>query len=184
LSSFDLNRKSTTIYKLIEFGMQAAQLFVLTHNLIFGHEFWKNAKHATSVNDIQCSKIENILNSSCLVNYDIDAENLKSVFKDVLAVRDYLISGCLSLESYFRLKFFDILTDNDWLGGFIDRVRTSADTTDRFYRLRDSLPEMKEINDYSKRFHHSFNNNYDNEPVNDAELRNFCQRTLAMIEVI
>ena len=198
VSSFDLNRKSTTIYKLIEFGMQAAQLFVLTHNLIFGHEFWKNAKHATSVNDIQCSKIENILNSSCLVNYDIDAENLKSVFKDVLAVRDYLISGCLSdkerrgvarclrpaLESYFRLKFFDILTDNDWLGGFIDRVRTSADTTDRFYRLRDSLPEMKEINDYSKRFHHSFNNNYDNEPVNDAELRNFCQRTLAMIEVI
>lgn len=196
VSSFDLNRKSTTISKLIGFGEQAKQLFVLTHNIIFACEFWKSANQIPLAN--QCSKIEFLGNTSCIVDFNIDTETLSSVLKDSLSIMNYLTNGCLSdqerrsvarclrpaLESYFHLKFFDLVLPNDWLGSFITRVETATTTTDRFFRLQSNLNELKYINNYSKKYHHRFNSNNDGEPVNDAELRSFCDRTLKMIQII
>lgn len=196
VSSFDLNRKSTTINKLIRFGQQAKQLFVLTHNIIFACEFWKSANQIPLTS--QCSKIEFLGNSSCIVEFNIDTETLSSILKDSLAITNYLTNGCLSdqerrgvarclrpaLESYFHLKFFDLVLPNDWLGDFILRVRTATNSTDRFFRLQSSLTELTDINDYSKKYHHRFNSSSDSEPVNDAELRNYCDRTLKLIQVI
>jgi len=95
------------------------------------------------------------------------------------------IARCLrpALESYFHLKFFDLVLPNDWLGDFIAKVRT-ATPTDRFFRLQSSLSELAEINDYSKKYHHRFNTNNESEPVTDAELRNFCTKTLDLIQVM
>ena len=196
VSSFDLNRKSTTISKLISFGQQAKQLFVLTHNIIFACEFWKSANQISFTS--QCSKIEFIGNTSCIVEFNIDTETLSSVLKDSLAIKNYLTNGSLSdqekrgvarclrpaLESYFHLKFFDLVLPNDWLGDFISRVRSATNSTDRFFRLQGSLQELTDINYYSKKYHHRFNSNSDSEPVNDAELRNYCDRTLNLIQVI
>ncbi len=196
VSSFDLNRKSTTINKLIAFGQQAKQLFVLTHNIIFACEFWKNANQISLTS--QCSKIEFLGNTSCIVEFNIDTETLSSILKDSLAITNYLTNGCLSdqerrsvarclrpaLESYFHLKFFDLVLPNDWLGDFISRIRTATNSADRFFRLQSSLQELTDINDYSKKYHHRFNSNSDSEPVNDAELRNYCDRTLKLIQVI
>ena len=56
VSSFDINRKSTTISKLIDFGQAAKQLFVFTHNIIFASEFWKSANQISCTT--QSSKIE------------------------------------------------------------------------------------------------------------------------------
>ena len=196
VSSFDLNRKSTTISKLIGFGQQAKQLFVFTHNIIFACEFWKSANQ-TPLN-CQCSKIEYFGNSSCIIEFYIDTETLSSILKDSLAIKNYLINGCLSdqerrgiarclrpaLESYFHLKFFDIVAPNDWLGDFISNVRSATSPTNRFYRLQESLSELTDINDYSKKYHHRFNANNETEPVTDAELRGYCDRTLKLIQLI
>lgn len=195
VSSFDLNRKSATINKLVEFGQQAKQLFVFTHNLIFASEFWKSANQVACTT--QCSSIAYIGNTSCIVEYDIDTESLSSVLKDSLRIKDYLTNGCITdqdrrsiarclrpaLESYFHLKFFDLVAQNDWLGNFIDMVR-NANTTDPYHRLIANLSDLTDINDYSKKYHHRFNANNETEPVNDAELRNYCQRTLNLIQVI
>ena len=89
-----------------------------------------------------------------------------------------------ALESYFHLKFFDLVLPNEWLGSFISKIRDAADTTDRFFRLQIYLQELTDINDYSKKYHHRFNSNNDSEPVNDAELRNYCDRTLKLIQII
>jgi len=196
VSSFDLNRKSTTINKLIAFGQQAKQLFVLSHNIIFACEFWKSANQIPLTS--QCSKIEFLGNTSCIVEFNIDTETLSSILKDSIAISTFLTNGCLSdqerrgvarclrpaLESYFHLKFFDVVLPNDWLGDFISRVRTATNSTDRFFRLQSSLQELTDINDYSKKYHHRFNSNSDSEPVNDAELRNYCDRTLRLIQII
>ncbi|MDZ4715045.1 MAG: AAA family ATPase [Cytophagales bacterium] len=195
VSSFDLNRRSTTINKLIAFGQRAKQLFVLTHNIIFACEFWKSANQISLTR--HCSKIEFLGNTSCIVEFNIDTETLSSILKDSLAITNYLTNGCLSdqerrsvarclrpaLESYFHLKFFDLVLPTDWLGQFIDKVRAST-STDRFFRLQNSLTELTDIKDYSKKYHHRFNSNSDSEPVNDAELRNYCDRTLKLIQVI
>jgi len=195
VSSFDLNRKSATINKLIEFGQKAKQLFVFTHNLIFASEFWKSANQVACTT--QCSSIAYIGNTSCIVEYDINTESLSSILKDSLRIKDYLANGCITdqdrrsiarclrpaLESYFHLKFFDLVAQNNWLGNFIDMVR-NANNTDSYYRLKVNLPDLTDINDYSKKYHHRFNANNETEPVNDAELRNYCQRTLSLIQVI
>ena len=195
VSSFDLNRKSATINKLVEFGQQAKQLFVFSHNLIFASEFWKSANQVSCTS--QCSSIAFIGNSSCIVEYDIDTESLSSILKDRLRIKDYILNGCITdqdrrsiarclrpaLESYFYLKFFDLVTSTDWLGNFIDKVR-NAGTTDPFFRLQGHVSELTDINNYSKKYHHRFNSNNESEPVSDAELRNYCQRTLNLIQVI
>ena len=195
VSSFDLNRKSATINKLVEFGLQANQLFVFTHNLIFASEFWKSANQVACTT--QCSSIAYIGNTSCIVEYNIDTESLSSILKDSLRIKDYLANGCITdqdrrsvarclrpaLESYFHLKFFDLVSKNDWLGNFIDMVR-NANTTDPYHRLKANLSDLIDINDYSKKYHHRFNANNEAEPVNDAELRSYCQRTLNLIQVI
>ena len=195
VSSFDLNRKSATINKLVEFGQQAKQLFVFSHNLIFASEFWKSANQVSCTT--QCSSIAFIGNSSCIVEYDIDTESLSSILKDSLRIKDYILNGCITdqdrrsiarclrpaLESYFHLKFFDLVTSTDWLGNFIDKVR-NAGTTDPFFRLQGHVSDLTDINNYSKKYHHRFNSNNESEPVSDAELRNYCQRTLNLIQVI
>lgn len=195
VSSFDLNRKSTTISKLLHFGQQAKQLFVLTHNIIFAGEFWKSANQTSLTK--QCSKIEFIGNTSCIVEYFIDNETLSSVLKDSTTIKNYLVNGCYTdqdrrniarcirpaLESYFHLKFFDIVSPSEWLGNFIDKVRNST-TTDAYNRLFPEVNELADINDYSKKYHHRHNTNADSEPVTDAELRNYCKRTLKLIQLI
>lgn len=195
VSSFDLNRKSATINKLVEFGQQAKQLFVFSHNLIFASEFWKSANQVSCTT--QSSSISLIGNSSCIVEYDIDTESLSSVLKDSLHIKDFITNGCITdqerrsiarclrpaLESYFHLKFFDLVAPNDWLGNFIDKVRNSG-ASDSFFRLQSYVSELTDINNYSKKYHHRFNTNNESEPVTDAELRLYCQRTLNLIQVI
>ena len=195
VSSFDLNRKSTTISKLLHFAQRSKQLFVLTHNIIFAGEFWKSTNQISLTN--QCSKIEFVGNTACIVEYYIDNETLSSVLKDSTAIKNYLTSGCFTdqerrniarclrpaLESYFHLKFFDLLLPSEWLGNFIDKVRNST-STDPYYRLLPEVAELTDINDYSKKYHHRHNTNSDSEPVTDAELRNYCDRTLKLIQLI
>jgi wobble nucleotide-excising tRNase len=196
VSSFDLNRKSATINKLVEFGQQAKQLFVFSHNLIFASEFWKSASQVPSTT--QCSSIAFIGNSSCIVEYDIDTESLSSVLKDSLQIKEYITNGCVTdqdrrsiarclrpaLESYFHIKFFDNVAPNDWLGNFIDKVRSADEIINPFYRLQSHVSDLTDINNYSKKYHHRFNTNNESEPVSDAELRGYCQRTLNLIQVI
>ena len=195
ISSFDLNRKSTTISKLLDFGLHAKQLFVLTHNIIFAGEFWKSTNQISLTS--QCSKIELVGNTSCIVEYHIDNETLSSILKDSTAIKNYLRTGCFTdqerrniarclrpaLESYFHLKFFDIVSQSEWLGDFIKKVRNSA-TTDPLNRLFPKVTELTDINDYSKKYHHRHNTNADSEPITDAELRNYCERTLKLIQLI
>ena len=195
VSSFDLNRKSTTISKLLYFAQQAKQLFVLTHNIIFAGEFWKSTNQISLTN--QCSKIEFLGNTGCIVEYHIDNETLSSVLKDSTAIKNYITNGCITdqerrniarclrpaLESYFHLKFFDLVLPSEWLGNFIDKVRNST-TTDAYNRLLPEVAELTDINEYSKKYHHRHNTNSDNEPVTDAELRNYCNRTLKLIQLI
>lgn len=195
VSSFDLNRKSTTISKLLHFATLSKQLFVFTHNIIFAGEFWKSANQGGQTT--QCSKIEYAGTSSCIVEYNIDTETMSSILKDSRTIKKYLSNGCFTdeerravarclrpaLESYFHLKFFDLVAPNDWLGDFISKVRDSI-TTDPFHRLQGSIQELSEINDYSKKYHHRFNTNNESEPITDNELRNFCSRTLALIQLI
>lgn len=193
ISSFDLNRKSLTITNLILIGQVCKQLFVLTHNIIFGGEFWREATLAFS-SSCQCCRIGFLNNTSVISEYDIDSETLYSVLKDYLTIEKYLntralndeekrkVARCIRpvLEGYLRIKYFNIFP-KEGLGLFIDKIENAL-TGDVLFRLNACLQELKDINNYSKRFHHAFNTNADSEPIPDEELNNYCNKTLKFIQ--
>lgn len=193
ISSFDSNRKTATVSRLIEFSENVKQLFVLTHNLYFAGEFWKSTSSTAS----KSYKIEYLGTSSCLVDYDISADLVTGVVRDCRKMKKYLAEGVLTdgdrrsiarlirpvLEGYFRAKYYDEVTDNQWLGDFISKVREST-VGDVFHRLQPKSQQLSEINDFSKKYHHSSNDMADSEPINNAELRTYCQKTLELVHFI
>lgn len=193
ISSFDLNRKTATITQLHTISQQAHQLFILTHNIVFAGEVWRELNQTES----QSIKISFLNNSSILTKFDIKYDTLASVIKDSTLIKNYIVNGTIveevkmsiarairpAIESYYHLKFFDFISETEWLGNFIRQVR-EAQPTDPFYRLQPSLTELTDLNNYSKRYHHRFNGNADNEPIVEGELRTYCQRALDLIQII
>ena len=85
------------------------------------------------------------------------------------------------LEEYFRFKFPGVFADKEWLGDFIARIR-NAKTGESLHAAQKILDELQEINDYSKKYHHSSNpGGADTEPINDGELQVFVGRTLDVV---
>ena len=86
------------------------------------------------------------------------------------------------IEGIFRLKYFSILKDREWLGDFLLRIKNS-DESSPLYRLNEYYNELSDINDYCKQYHHS-NPKYSEEIIFDEELRQFVEKTLNIIAYI
>lgn len=80
------------------------------------------------------------------------------------------------LEGNLRVRFPHDFSSNDWLGGFIQKARTSSEP--HLSLLQNHLSELEDINDYSKKYHHDQNPFADSEPINESELSAYVQRTL------
>ena len=191
ISSFDIERKNSTITQLYNLGLKANQLIVLTHNLLFAKEFWDKVK-----SNCQVLKFCELRKSTQIVDYDIENETLNGLFKDYSVLDNFLTNGvdtdlekrnvarCIRpiLEGYFRIKFYGEFTANEWLGEFIGKIDNSIPGQPLF-RLREFSSDLHEINDYSKKFHHTSPNS-DSEPVYDGELKTYVERTFQIISKI
>ncbi len=79
-----------------------------------------------------------------------------------------------SIEGIFRLKYYNYVKDNEWLGDFIAKIRDSNESSP-YYRLKEYIDEIEEINDYCKQYHHS-NPNYLEVNISSIELKNYVRR--------
>lgn len=191
-TSFDTQRKTTTITQLVKLSKKVNQFFLLTHDLHFANEF-NNACNEEVLN----LRIQNNNNSSIFNQYDIKFEMLTGFNKDLSTLRNFVngkiiddeihlreVIRCIrpTLEGVFRIKYFNYISDNQWLGDFISLIRNSTNESP-LYRLKEFLPEIEEINNYSKIYHHS-NPNYHEVPISYHELMIYTKRTLKLIEII
>jgi wobble nucleotide-excising tRNase len=191
ISSFDIERKNSTISQLYSIGQRANQLIVLTHNLLFAKEFWDKVK-----NSCQVLKLCELRKSSQIIDYDIENETLNGIFKDYSVLDSFLTNGvetdlekrnvarCIRpiLEGYFRIKFYGEFLPNQWLGDFLEIIDKCVEGQP-LYQLKDYSSDLHEINDFSKKFHHT-NPNSDNEPIYDGELKTYVERTFQIISKI
>lgn len=191
ISSFDIERKNSTITQLYQIGQKANQLIVLTHNLLFAKEFWDKVK-----SNCQVLKFCELRKSTQIVDYDIENETLNGLFKDYSILDNFLTNGvetdlekrnvarCIRpiLEGYFRIKFYGEFKSNEWLGQFIEKIDNSIDGQPLF-RLKEFSSDLHEINDYSKKFHHT-NPNSDSEQIYDGELKTYVEQTFQIINKI
>lgn len=192
ISSFDYNRKNATISTLARLCNEISQFFLLTHDIFFAKEFTEKMKFENCLN----LKLANNGTTSYLVKHEIFVETLNGIQKDLLTVKKYLAEGankeielrevirCIRpiLEGHFKLKYFDTIQNNHWLGDIINQIRES-DNASRLFRLKKLLPELIELNDYCKQYHHSsFDSTSD--IVNPVELKQYIDLLLKTIDEI
>jgi len=191
ISSFDINRKTSTISQLYQLSQKANQLIVLTHNLLFARDFWGKVKKIT-----QSLKLSFMRNSTVIIDYDIESETINGLFKDFSMLDNYLKFGVSSdtekrnvarcirpiLEGYFRIKFYGQFKANEWLGEFLKKISISDDSS-VLSKLKIYYSDLDDINDFSKKFHHT-NPNADSESIYDSELEKYVKNTFEIIAKI
>ncbi len=191
-TSFDSQRKMTTITQLAKLATKVGQFFLLTHDLYFANDF--NKAIASEVLNL---KIQNHKNSSALFLHEIHLEILTGFNKDLLTLRNFItnpahedsiylreVIRCIrpTIEGIFRIKYFNYISDNQWLGDFIKLIKESEPSS-TLYKLKEHIEEIEEINEYSKIYHHS-NPNYIEVGISPIELKNYVKRTLRLLENI
>ena len=191
LSSFDTRRRSMTASILSRIAKESAQFFLLSHDLNFIKDFCRKVRNSTNL------KIEWKDNSSKLLKNSIELESMTGVSKDLYILQQYISYGATSdferrdiarcirpaIEGVFRIKYFSIVKDNEWLGDFLKHIR-DCDVNSPLERLKgDIYNKISDINDYSQKYHHS-NPKYLEEPIYDQELGQYVRMTLNVIMYI
>ena len=190
IASFDTRRRNMTVSQLSKIAEKCAQFFLLSHDLNFIKEFNNKQQNANNL------KIVWKNNTGVFVHHDIKLETMTGISKDMYTLQHYLETGAITdlekrevircirpvLEGIFRLKYFNILRDNEWLGDFLKKIK-SCDETSVLYHLNEHYDELSDINDYCKQYHHS-NPQYMELSISDEELKQFVKKTLEVIAYI
>ena len=129
-------------------------------------------------------------NNTMLSEWDVDAETQSEYLKDYNRLLAFYHDGSGNkievarsirtfLEGRLRVEYPGQFAENEWLGGFTNKIR-SADASSPLHHAKADLAEIEAIKDYSKKYHHDQNLRADNEPISDAELRGYVKRTLKL----
>lgn len=182
-NSQDRSRRERTAALLKKYGGECKQMILLSHD-----PFFLNLVHSKLPKaERHCMQLSRVpANYTTLEEWDVEKETQDGYFKDHAALSSYLLNGAKDLidiarkirpvlEGYLRYRFPNQFPANEWLGDMIGRIRSDGSS----HAMFPALPELTEINDYSKKYHHETNpGKADNEPLNDGELQSYARRTL------
>lgn len=188
-TSFDSSRKKATIKELSRLSEKIKQLIVLTHDLNFGSELERSLLNPETL------QIRILPKNRHIQSVSFEELSLQGLLKDITDLHNFS-NGLLTdesdilrvarsirptLEGMFRIKYFNHLKKDEWLGDMIAHVKKSEQSS-VFYKLKPYLEELTDVNDYSKEFHHS--NINQRQSIDYQELLTFVRRTLKLVEVI
>ncbi len=191
LSSFDRNRKDATLAELKRLEGIIEQSIILTHNAYFARDLLENSVQKNSCHSLMLGRAGS---TSVLMECDIVRETAGAYYNNYLTLEKFLLNGaqtqtelrdiarCIRplLESYLLKKFPNKFNSKEWLGDYLGKIRSST-AGDPLYKLSSKLAGLNDINDFSKKYHHSSNASADAEPITATELETYCNRTLDFI---
>jgi len=185
VSSLDSNRRHCTQQVIRQLSQKAQQVIVLSHDSQFLLSIWSNEKKLHPKN----LQIARSGQESKIAEWDIEKGTRDTYLHCYFTLDEYIEKGALAtreiaacirllLEGNLRVRFPKEFKRNEWLGDFIEKIHKS-DPSAPLAILKASLPELEQINEYSKKFHHDQNpTGFDKAPVNDAELQSYAKRAL------
>lgn len=188
ISSLDSRRRSITLTILNNLASRVKQLIILSHDANFIRDFSNRNSNVKQL----C--IRDNAKGSSIQDYDVNTENKIGLFLDIEKINKYSSEGYISgldkrdvircirpvLEGFLRIKFYGLLQDKEWLGDFIQKIRKSQNDS-LFFRYKNFLMDIEDLNDYTKMYHHS--NPVKNEnPITDAELQQKCKNTMELLQ--
>ncbi|MEO5348280.1 MAG: AAA family ATPase [Magnetococcus sp. YQC-3] len=180
-NSQDNFRRTCTQQKISQVATFAKQVIVLSHD----PQFLKMIKDDSGDADLKSLRLFCEDSKICLSMCDIDEEVRSVFYKNFYKLREYSLKqkGTLSdiacsirpfLEGWLRNHYPGQFQDNEWLGDFIGKIRTATDD-DVLGHLKPKIEELSDINNYSKKFHHS-----PSDPIDKNELLGYVNRTLCV----
>lgn len=191
LSSFDSARKTATITQLSQIANDSKQFFLLTHDMNFAYEFYEKMLFEKSQIALQ---IISSNKGNRLSYFDIQNEIFNKRRKNLIILNNYkngdssedsinvVRSIRSALEDIIKIKYFDEIPQNIWLGQIIDKITDSL-TTQRIHNLLKIKDNLIQLNDYTKAFHHGLGFASDCT-IDELELRtnvNLFFETLSLI---
>lgn len=192
VNSLDRYRKTYTVEQIEKTSKKAKQVIILSHDPYFLRDLWSKLDR-TNTGTLCISRSGN---SSQIEEWDIEIETNSDYVQNYLQINNYLESGsgtkenarsavrCIrpALEGYLRQKYPMDFSVSEWLGDFIGKVRRST-SSERLYSMTQNniIDEIEAINEFSGKYHHKQNNNFENEPIDDDTLRSYIIRTLKVI---
>ncbi len=193
VSSLDSHRKQRTQEQIERISRIAKQVIVSSHDVFFLKMIWDNTK----VDNLKCFQIvRDGVDNSKLVAWDIERETQSDYFKNFHTLLEYLVAGvsggddqlrnvacCIRplLEAHFKMRFPEDLKSEGALGKKLLESIDKARPGEPLHYVKPLLPELTQINDFAKQYHHDENPGADSELISDHVLRDFVKRTIEII---
>jgi len=191
ISSLDGHRRHWTKDRILEISNKSKQSIVMSHDRYFLRDIldgWKD-------NEIKPLCIFRDKKASKIKEWDIISETLGGYFNDFYKILNFIDNGveeneslksvaaCVRpvLEGYLRTKYPRDFSQKECLGKFISDAEKSVKGESLYLFPKELLKELREINDYCKKYHHKENPSADAEIINEGELKSFCTRAVNLI---
>lgn len=184
ISSLDEHRALTTVQEIRRLAERVAQVIVLSHNKPFLCRLWEGA-HSTVRAALEV--VRDGLGST-VRTWDVVQDSITEHDRRHARLRGYLATGAGDkrevarsirpmLEAFLRVACPEHCGPGTLLGSFLNACQQRLGTQQQILDNA-ATQELRELVEYSNRFHHDTNPAWGTEAINDGELAGFVQRAL------
>lgn len=185
ISSLDDHRSLTTAQEVRRVGERASQLIVLSHNKPFLCRIYERIDPTLRTP----IRLERIANGSTLSLWDVNQDSITEhdrrhgLLKRFLAVgpqnnsREVARSVRPHLEAFLRVAYPDTFPPGTLLGNFLNVCQQRYGLVGQVLNHQD-MSELRDLVEYSNRYHHDTNPAWETEAINDGELSGYVGRAL------
>ena len=186
MTSLDEHRALTTVQEIRRLVPRVAQVVVLSHSKPFLCALWDGADRTARA----AIKIVRDGDGSDLAAWDVRFDTITEHDKRHEKVAAYLVAAHAAeernvaaalrpiLESFMRVAYPADFPPGALLGPFLGICEQLVGSPTQILNQAD-ITELRDLLDYANRFHHDTNPAWETEMINDQQLVQFCQRTLA-----
>lgn len=186
MTSLDEHRTLATVQQIRKLAREAEQVIVLSHSKSFLCTIWQDADR----NNRSSMKIVRDGQGSTFSDWDVRNDSVTEHDRRHEKVMLYIqtsdqnvereVAEALRpiLEAFLRVAYPGVFQPGGLLGNFIEICNQRMDAANQVLKAAD-ITELRDILDYANRFHHDSNPAWATQAINDQELKQFCERTIA-----
>jgi len=185
VSSLDDHRTLSTVHEICALVPRVAQIVVLSHSKPFLCALWEGIDPTLR----SAFTVERAASGSTLRAWDVNQDLITDHDRRHALLRDYVnaaagdrreVAEALrpTLEAFMRVAYPRHFPPGSLLGPFWGRCEQRVGTPDEIM-IQADIDELRRLTDFGNRFHHDSNPAYRTQTINDAELLDFTNRTLA-----
>lgn len=194
ISSLDKHRRKKTSYAIVELAQKVKQVIILSHDDSFLKNYWDEFKSHEKPVSLCLARVRH--NENELQIWDIEIANQTEYFKNYSRLDEYYKNGTVGgevelrdiarcirpcIEGYYKTRFPNQMKTSQSLGKQLIEGIDHAKPDNPLSYLKKHLSIIREINNFSKRYHHDENPGYITEPISDIELKDIVGKAMRLI---